>query len=75
LGHIIFEDWGNNIQKYSYDKNGNEIEHLYLDTNQKLVKRWVSVYDTNNVRVEYITYNSLNEPIEVLKKVMIYKGL
>jgi len=73
LGHIIFEDWGDNFQKYTYDKFGNEIEHLYLDLNQKLVKRWVSVYDTNNVRVEYITYNSLNEPIEVLKKVMIYK--
>jgi hypothetical protein len=73
LGQIIFEDWGDNFQKYSYDKNGNEIEHLYLDTNQKLVKRWVSVYDTNNVRVEYTTYNSLNKPIEILKTKMIYK--
>jgi len=33
----------------------------------------VSVYDNNNVRVEYITYNSSNEPVEVLKKEMIYK--
>jgi hypothetical protein len=73
LGRIIFEDWGDNIQKYSYDKNGNEIEHLYLDTNNKLVQRWVSVYDTNNVRIEYTTFNSLNEPVEVLKKEMIYK--
>jgi hypothetical protein len=73
LGQIIFEDWGDNFQKYSYDENGNEIEHLYLDTNQKLVKRWASVYDTNNVRLEYIKYNSLNEPIEVLKMGMIYR--
>ncbi|MBK9097133.1 MAG: hypothetical protein IPM14_03245 [bacterium] len=73
LGHIIFEDWGDNLRKYTYDENGNETEHLYLDVNQKLVKRWVSVYDTNNVRVEYITYNSLNEPVEVLKKEMVYK--
>jgi hypothetical protein len=73
LGQIIFEDWGDNIQKYSYDKYGNEIEHLYLDINEKLVKLWVSVYDTNNVRVKYITYNSLNEPVEVLIKEMVYK--
>jgi len=73
LGQIIFEDWGDNFQKYKYDKNGNEIEHLYLDINYKLVKRLVSVYDNNNVRVEYITYNSSNEPVEVLKKEMIYK--
>lgn len=73
LGRIIFEDWDDNFQKYTYDKNGNEIEHLYLDKNNKLVWRWVSVYDNNNVRVEYITYNSLNEPVEVLKKEMIYK--
>ena len=73
LGQIIFEDWGDNFQKYAYDKNGNEIEHLYLDTNQKLVKRWVSVYDSNNDRVEYTTYNSLNEPVEVLKTKRIYK--
>jgi len=73
LGHIIYEDWGDNFQKYTYDKNGNEIEHLYLDTNHKLAKRLVSVYDTNNVRVEYITYNSSNEPVEVLKKKMVYK--
>jgi len=73
LGQIIFEDWGDNFQKYKYDKNGNEIEHLYLDINHKLIKRLVSVYDTNNVRVEYITYNSSNEPVEVLKKEMIYK--
>jgi hypothetical protein len=73
LGQIVYEDWGDNFQKYTYDKNGNEIEHLYLDTNNKLVWRWVSVYDTNNVRLEYIKYNSLNEPVEVLKKEMIYK--
>ena len=45
LGQIIYEDWGDNFQKYTYDKNGNEIEHLYLDTNNKLVWRWVSTYD------------------------------
>lgn len=73
LGHIIYEDWGDNFQKYTYDTNGNEIEHLYLDVNNKLVRRWVSVFDTSNVRVEYITYNSLNEPVEVLKKEMVYK--
>jgi len=73
LGQIIYEDWGDNFQKYTYDKNGNEIEHLYLDTNNKLVWRWVSMYDTNNVRIEYTTYNSLSEPIEVLKTEMIYK--
>ena len=73
LGRITFEDWDDNFQKYTYDKNGNEIEHLYLDKNNKLVWRWVSVYDTNNVLVEYITYNSLNEPVELLKKEMIWK--
>lgn len=73
LGRIIFEDWDDNFQKYSYDKYGNEAEHLYLDKNNNLVKRWVSVYDTNNVRVEYITYNFLDEPIEVLKKKMLWK--
>jgi len=73
LGQIVFEDWGDNYQKYNYDKNGNEIEHLYLDINNKLVWRWVSVYDTNNVRIEYTKYNSLNEPVEVLRKEMIYK--
>jgi hypothetical protein len=73
LGQIIYEDWGDNFQKYTYDKNGNEIEHLYLDTSNKLVWRWVSMYDTNNVRIEYTTYNSLSEPIEVLKTEMIYK--
>jgi hypothetical protein len=73
LGQIIYEDWSDNFQKYSYDKNGNEIEHLYLDTNQKLVKRWVSIYNTNNVRIEYTTYNSSNESVEVLKKEMIWK--
>jgi hypothetical protein len=73
LGHIIYEDWGDNFQKYKYNKNGNEIEHLYLDINHKLVKRLVSVYDTNNVRIEYVKYNSLNVPIEVLKKEMICK--
>ena len=73
LGHIIYEDWCDNFQKYNYDKNGNEIEHLYLDINHKLVKRLVSVYDTNNVRIEYYTYNKLNEPTELLKKEFIYK--
>ena len=73
LGHIIFEDWGDNYQKYTYDKNGNEIEHIYLDRNYTLVWRWVSIYDTNNVRIEYTKYNSLNEPVEMLKKEMIYK--
>ena len=73
LGQIIFEDWGDNIQKYSYDVNGNEIEHLYLNNDNKLVWRWVSVYDVNNVRVQYTKYNSLNEPVEVLKTEMIYK--
>ena len=73
LVQIIFEDWGDNFQKYKYDKNGNEIEHLYLDINHKLVKRLVSVYDTNNVRIEYTTYDSLNKPIEVLKKELIFK--
>ncbi len=73
LGHIIFEDWGDNYQKYTYDKNGNEIEHLYLDTNNKLVWRWVSEYDTNNVRMKYNKYNSLNEPVEMLKKELIYE--
>lgn len=73
LGRIIFEDWGDNFQQYNYDKDGNEIEHLYLDVNSKLVRRWVSVYDTNNVRVEYITYNSMNEPVEVLKTNLIYR--
>lgn len=73
LGQIIFEDWGDNFQKYSYDENGNEIEHLYLDTNQKLVNRWVSMYDSSNVRIEYITYDSLNKPIEVLKKELIFQ--
>ena len=48
LGHIIFEDWGDNYQKYNYDKNGNEIEHLYLDKSNNLIWRWVSIYDTNN---------------------------
>jgi hypothetical protein len=72
-GQIIFEDWDDNFQKYAYDKNGNEVEHLQLDKKNNLVKRWVSVYDINNVRIEYITYNSLNEPVEVLKKEMIYK--
>lgn len=73
LGHIIYEDWGDNFQKYTYDKSGNEIEHLYLDTNNKLVWRWVSMYDTNNVGREYVKYNSLNEPIEILKKEIFYK--
>jgi len=73
VGHIIFEDWGNNFRKFKYDRNGNQIEELSLDENQKLVNRWVSVYDTNNFRIEYITYNSLNKPVEVLKREMIYK--
>lgn len=73
LGHIIFEDWGDNFRKFRYDNDGNQIEELSLDINNKPVNRWVSVYDTNNVRVEYITYNSLNEPVEVLKKEMIYR--
>ena len=73
MGHIISEDWGNNFQKYTYDNNGNEIEHLYLDINHNLVKRLVSVYDTNNVRIEYTTYDSLNKPIEVLKKELIFQ--
>ena len=53
LGHIIYEDWGNNFRKFRYDENGNQIEELSLDINNKLVNRWVSVYDTNNVRIEY----------------------
>ena len=73
LGQIIYEDWGDNFQKYTYDKNGNEIEHLYLDINNKLVNRWVSVYDTNNVLIEYYTYNEQNKPTQLLKKKMIYK--
>jgi hypothetical protein len=73
LGHIIFEDWGDNYQKYTYDKNGNEIEHLYLDVNEQLVWRWVSVYDTKNVRINYTKYNFLNEPVEVLKTELIYE--
>jgi len=73
IGHIIYEDWGNNFRKFRYDKNGNQIEELSLDINNKLVNRWVSVYDTNNVRIEYITFDSLYEPIEVLKKEFIYK--
>ena len=73
LGHIIFEDWEDNFQKYTYGKNGNEIEHLYLDKDNKLIWRWVSVYDSNNVRVEYIKYSSMNEPVEILKKEMIWK--
>jgi len=73
LGHIIYEDWGNNFRKFQYDNNGNQIEELSLDINNKLVNRWVSVYDTNNVRVEYYTYNELNEPTELLKKEFNYK--
>jgi len=73
LGHIIYEDWGNNFRKFRYDKNGNQIEEISLNVNKKLVNRWVSVYDINNVRIEYITYNSLNEPIEALKKEFIYR--
>jgi hypothetical protein len=73
LGHIIYEDWGNNFRKFRYDNNGNQIEELSLDINNKLVNRWVSVYDTNNVRIEYITFDSLYEPIEVLKKELIFK--
>jgi len=73
LGHIIYEDWGNNFRKFRYDENGNQIEEISLDVNKKLVNRWVSMYDSSNVRIEYITYNSLNEPIEVLKKEFIYK--
>ncbi|MGB5287266.1 MAG: hypothetical protein WBN42_02170 [Ignavibacteriaceae bacterium] len=73
LGHIIFEDWGDNFRKFRYDKNGNQIEELSLDINNNLVNRWVSVYDSNNIRIEYIKYNFLNEPIEFLKKEIIYK--
>jgi len=73
LGRIIFEDWGDNFQKYTYDRNGNEVERLYLNNDNELVWRWVSVYDTNNVRVDYVKYNYLNEPVEVLKKEMIWK--
>ena len=73
LGQIIYEDWGDNFQKYTYDKNGNEIEHLYLDINNKLVWRWVSMYDTNNVRIKFTKYNFLNEPIEMLKTKLVYK--
>ena len=73
LGQIIYEDWGDNFQKYTYDKNGNEIEHLYLDTNNKLVWRWVSVYDTNNVRIEFNKYDSLNELVEMLKTKLLYE--
>jgi hypothetical protein len=73
LGHIVYEDWGDNFRKFKYDENGNQIEELSLDKNKKLLNRWVSVYDSNNVRIEYITYNSLNEPVEVLKKKFIYK--
>jgi len=71
VGQIIYEDWGDNFQKYSYDKDGNEIEHLYLDTNNKLIWRWVSEYDTNNVRIKYTKYNPLNEPIEVLNTKLV----
>jgi hypothetical protein len=75
LGNKIYEVWGegSNIRKSSYDKNENIIEHLSLDENEKLVWRWVSKYDSNNVLVEYKTFNSLNEPVEVLKKEFIYK--
>jgi hypothetical protein len=73
LGHIIYEDWGTNFRKFRYDKNGNQIEELSLDINNKLVNRWVSIYDINNVRIEYYTYNELNEPAELLKKEFIYK--
>jgi hypothetical protein len=73
LGHIIYEDWGNNFRKFRYDKNGNQIEELSLDINKKLVNRWVSVYDTNNVHIAYYTYNELNEPTELLKKEFIYR--
>jgi len=73
LGHIIYEDWGDNFRKFKYDKNGNQIEELSLDTNKKLSKRWISVYDTNNVRIEYHTYNALNKPIGLLKTEFIYK--
>jgi hypothetical protein len=73
LGHIIYEDWGNNFRKFRYDQNGNQIEEISLDVNKKLVNRWVSVYDTNNVRIEYYTYNELNDPTELLKKEFIYK--
>ena len=73
LGQIIFENWEDNFQKYTYDKNGNETEHLYLNKDNKMVWRWTSVYDTNNVRIQYTTYNSFNKPVEVLKKEMIYK--
>ena len=68
LGHIIYEDWGNNFRKFRYDKNGNQIEELSLDINNKLVNRWVNILILNDVRIEYITYDSLNEPIEVLRK-------
>ncbi len=73
FGHIIYEDWGNNFRKFRYDKNGNQIEELSLDINNKLVNRWVSVYDTNNVRIEYIKFNSLNEPVEVLNTKLLYE--
>jgi len=73
LGHIIYEDWGNNFRKFQYDKNGNKIEELSLDINNKLVNRWVSFYDTNNVLIEYYTYNEQNKPTQLLKKKMIYK--
>lgn len=73
LGLIIYEDWGNNFRKFQYDKKGNQIEELSLDINNKLVNRWVGVYDSNNIRIEYYTYNEQNEPTQLLKKKMIYK--
>ena len=73
LGHIIYEDWGDNFRKFKYDQSGNQIEELSLDVNKKLLKRWISVYDTNNVRIEYRTYNAINEPMELLKTEFIYK--
>jgi hypothetical protein len=73
LGHIIYEDWGNNFRKFKYDENGNQIEEISLDVNKKLVNRWVSEYDTNNIRIKYTKYNSLNEPVEVLKTELFYE--
>ena len=72
LGRQIEMSIQSNTRKYKYDNNGNITEEISLSGDGKQAWRWVRKYNTQKVLIEEITFNSLNEPIELQKKIIYF---
>ena len=72
---IIESKWLNNdgtlssTNKYKYDKNGNIIEDITIDSNNKVTNKYNSTYDKNNNLIEYRMFidNDIRNELTIYK--------